>query len=138
MQAVFKRRLLKLADTIEFGLIPGLAFNMYVWKDQASIFQKPDGLDFRVGPKKLRPSQRHTCDTVACIGGTAEIVFAKELERYGGDIGYVLGLQAWEAEQLFYPGTKTWDDITPRKAAKVIRSVAEGHRTSAGDIDWNV
>lgn len=43
--------------------------------------------------------------------------------------GRYLGLDPVEADNLFYPRTGLpWDRITPRKAAKVIRKVADGEK----------
>lgn len=121
MKAMFKKRLLKLADVIEGTskrpLVDGkpIRFNMdqYVKKTE--------------------------CGTAACIAGTAAFMAdphnavewtASEIAR-----GW-LGLDREQATLLFLPHDykgPSWSSITPRRAVAVLRHFAE-----TGEIKWNM
>lgn len=129
-----KSRLLKLADLLEAEgkkTKPKLGFNMSNWK------RKP-------GPTDISEHDlyRRKCDTVACVGGSAEFYFGKfkPNENDGGPQAQaVLGLSDQDAKSLFYPGDAendiglldNWDLITPFVAAECIR-----HFVKTGKIDY--
>lgn len=63
------------------------------------------------------------CGTVCCIGGWAEYLSGVQ------DLDYSKAL-----DPLFYPSAAdNWDDITPEKAAIVVR-----HYLTTGEIDWSL
>jgi hypothetical protein len=64
------------------------------------------------------------CGTVACIGGTAELVGKVRMKCECGSA----------LHELFYPSSLTnWDAITPAIAAKALRSYL-----SCGDARWKL
>lgn len=69
----------------------------------------------------------HDCGTIACIGGTAELV---------GDVsfGYIYGLQNKNLKDLFLPpfDSTKWNGITPEQAARALRSYLQ-----TGDAKWS-
>lgn len=60
---------------------------------------------------------KHTCGTVGCIAGTAEIVAGSELFSYE--------IRDRNLSDLFNPweiGSDKWQEITPSQAARALRS----------------
>lgn len=69
------------------------------------------------------------CGTIACIGGTAELI---------GDVsfGYIYDLNNNSLKELFLPSTisiSSWDGITPDQAATALRSYL-----TTGDARWDL
>lgn len=67
----------------------------------------------------------HQCGTVACIGGTAELISGVSLTGWWSNAGLV---------GLFAPkllGMKYYNDITPTHAARALRSYL-----TTGDAKW--
>lgn len=108
-----------------------VTFNMNQWfkhfgpaakanPDMAKLFQH--------GPPK--------CDTVACMGGHCNILWGNGSLQDEQGAAASLGLDYADANRLFYPNTVRlgkWDDITPKKAARVLR-----HLVKTGEIDWTL
>ncbi len=64
----------------------------------------------------------HKCGTVACIGGTAELLGKFRFTTESSDV----------LHHLFHPGCEMeWEEITPAMAAKALRSFLE-----TGLADW--
>lgn len=113
---------LKLADALEQGRIKEggkrVGFNMNLWRTRSSTFFA--AVNWR-GRK---------CNTVACIGGSAELLFQSD------DARDALGLSERNAKSLFYPNRRVvkgedWPRISPSAAAEVLR-----HLAAKGEIDW--
>lgn len=71
---------------------------------------------------------KHTCGTIACIGGTAELVGQVSF-------GYIYQIQNGPLKALFLPpmNSMTWADITPAQAATALRSYL-----TTGDARWDL
>ena len=110
-----------------------LGFDMDVWFKQ----EQEDGVEVDYAGAVLHGG----CDTVCCIGGTANFVWSKDRTR--GTIGNdwqakeLLGLEWEEGEMLFYPrGYWLITDqrqLAAANAAKVIR-----HLIATGIVDWGI
>lgn len=71
---------------------------------------------------------KHGCGTIACIGGTAELLAGKKIFNGGDDIS------ARELERLFYPpGVRDWEAITTDQAATALRSYL-----TTGEARWDL
>jgi hypothetical protein len=122
--------ILKVADAIEQGSVPGLGFNMAVhmgegWGCLSDV------------------SGRHY-GTVACIAGWAATLayegdFTRVIGRGSNAIAEKardwLGLSEGEASQLFYPwgetGVRFLGDLTVKQAVRTLRLLAV-----TGKVDW--
>ena len=85
-------------------------------------------------PERFDMSSWH-CGTVACIGGTAEILFFGSIgaDRSTESVGAVLGLNGDQAYELFHPDVeRSWSEITTAEAVRVIN-----HYLATGEIDWS-
>jgi hypothetical protein len=72
---------------------------------------------------------RNECGTIACIGGTAEMI---------GDVSFQDHYEKRSLHELFYPDRKKidgcrWKDITPSQAATALRSYL-----TTGDARWDL
>lgn len=122
MKAMFKKRLLKLADIIDGTTKP--------LKDEG----KPVRFDMS------RYISHTECGTACCIAGTAALLADPNgvTEWTANDIAKKwLGLDAYDASVLFLPysynGSADWSRITSRRGAAVLRHFAE-----TGEIKWNM
>jgi hypothetical protein len=116
-----KERILAVADAIENESVPGLQFDMTVY--------------------------RNSCGTAGCIAGWAFVMFADDGRRRWDEWGNyprgeifntakeVLGLCSGEAWQLFLPEDPVGEnyDATAEEAVTVLRQLAE-----TGVVDWSV
>lgn len=109
----------RVADAIENGELVkrGIGFNMAAWREPVH----GDVID-RTG---------HHCKTVACIGGTVDILFLTGTDRGREN---KLGLSPDQFLRLVAPmDAHPWRDITPAHAVSVLRHLAE-----TGEVDWSV
>lgn len=130
MKAMFKKRLLKLADIIENN-------KPVVWKDRPVKFSMGDWAT----PKD--------CGTAACIAGHAAILSGSEFnahtwqwtQRSNSTLNVAkdwLGMDMQHALELFLPTEYSnyrglLENVTRRRAATVLRHFAE-----TGEIKWNM
>lgn len=108
-----------LADALEQGKIKEgrrkVGFNMNLWHGV-------EANDFR----------GKACGTVACIGGSANLLFGTLFSNRAA--AESLGLSGSEASALFLPvviGDMEWDLIPLAAAVEVLR-----HLAKTGEIDW--
>lgn len=127
-----RERLLRVADAIQKHEIEWLGFNMQTFRGVGD----PD-------------RSEHNCETVACIGGWAEVLRRREAgepltaETFTSrDWSIRDKAQDWleltdgEAEELFALGSSDFDYVeymTPEQAVTVLR-----HAAKTGEIDWSV
>lgn len=117
---------LRVAEAIENGTIPGVGFNMKFWSGEGSYAQD------RLGRK---------CDCAACIGGTTELLFRDVWPReIDGAVGVssIFGISCAMAIELCYPeqdgnSNAAAYDATPQQAGQVLR-----HLAATGVVDWSV
>lgn len=71
--------------------------------------------------------REHSCGTIACIGGTAELI---------GGVVFGYGKQHMQLHNLFEPHDfdwQLWQNITPAQAATALRSYL-----TTGDARWDL
>lgn len=135
-----KERLSKLADWLEAG-----APHEHVEFDMGSFL----GLTDANG--NMTQNVKEACGSLCCIAGCAaqffapdELVAAIEIGGVGYNVLHIatkaLDLDMKDARLLFLPPTNdlayvgySYDNITPKMAAKVIR-----HLIKTGKVDWRV
>ena len=120
-----KTNLLRVADAIEKHEIEGLGFNMSFWVENASRDLDLSG---------------HGCGTVACIGGTAEVLRLGDVKAASAswqgeeNAAEWLGLSPSQANILFFsmPSGIWFQHVQPAQAVATLRYAAE-----FDDIDWD-
>lgn len=91
MRLPLEERVKILFDALRAQEAAGL-FNMEYWNQPA----RPGNEPFRMFRRDRTP---HTCGTVACIGGTIELIISK----YTANPPEYLGITSIVADRLFYP-----------------------------------
>ena len=121
-----RERIRQLADTIE--RVPHVRWRSS--EDEGNGLADPRELD---GFNMRDYLAKYDCGTCGCIAGWAFRQFSGGAERFVASLaGDLLGLNDWEAMQLFEPpiqhrnGTLIYEDTTPAMAARVLRAIADG------------
>jgi hypothetical protein len=80
------------------------------------------------------------CGTVACIGGTAQVVLDDSPEQKGIGVTRIrklLELDDYQGDDLFYLSVTGWrlklHEVTVAQAVKVLN-----HYADTGEVDWSV
>lgn len=125
-----KKALFQIANAIEHGTLAeekDTGFNMSV------VWESREGRAI-----SIKDYSGHNCGTVACVAGTASVMFGWSTtlgKNKWGEVQENLGLSPTEADELFIPSghhTQT-NRFTPKRAAAVIR-----HFACEDVIDWNL
>ena len=111
-----------------------LGFDMDMW------FKQEDERGKVILGDYYKPVPLHDCDTVCCLGGTANLIWGKSRTREEIDDDQrakkILGLDYEEGDKLFYP-KNYWsvfqEHLVAANAAKVIR-----HLIATGEVDWGI
>lgn len=114
----------KLADIIEQPKSDGLnlGFNMRWWNEETKLLTR-----------NARAQYSDGCGTVACIGGTINVLAGHASSRDSFAAAQWLGVDGDDAIALFYPvDARVWR-ATRSQAAKVLRHLAD-----TGKVDWSV
>jgi hypothetical protein len=118
-----KKRLRRLAKALEDECI--LDNNLPVRFDMRTWYYRYSESDIDV--------QNHSCGSVACIGGHADILFADEMEGFHGSSCEVLELTPTQRNLLFNPNTVNWSRITRDVAVYQLRKLI---KTGDAMPDW--
>lgn len=86
----------------------------------------------------------HNCGTAACIGGWASVIFFQEsadpdpvmVSEY--EVAEVLGIEDWQADQMFFPARRTPDGNCPYQTTNVQAARVIDHLIETGEVDWEV
>lgn len=129
-----KKRLTALADWLEAGAPhQHIRFTMTTF---LRLFDK-DGNDV-----SLFADTKDVCSTACCMAGALVQTYAPEQLAQDGHVKIppiktiaqrIAGLNEKQADALFIPVTIPYVDVTPQKAAQVVR-----HLLATGNVDWRV